>query len=235
MGGNKKIDCYLDVASFFSYIAFAELLPNLETLAAHGVEVEFHPVLIAGINQLSGNSPPWKLKAKAAYLSKDSKRAQARVGKPHLAFPRDFLSMAMTASPLRALLFVKANFPAPVFLAAMHHLFESFWAPPHANLTVDEVLREALAGVRLPSGGGPVFGAGEVGAIMDGREAMKGVLRAETERAVELGAFGAPWIWAVNADGKGEAFFGSDRFNHVYKYLGVPFQDVALLPPDAKL
>lgn len=119
--------------------------------------------------------------------------------------------MAMTASPLRALLHVKANFPAPVFLAAMHHLFESFWAPPHANLTKDEVLREALAGVRLPSGGGPVFGEGEVGAIMEGREAMKGLLRAETERAVELGAFGAPWTWAVDADGKGEAFFGSDR------------------------
>jgi len=52
MGG--KIDCYLDVASFFSYVAFADLRENLDLLKQHGVVVEFHPVLIAGINNLSG-------------------------------------------------------------------------------------------------------------------------------------------------------------------------------------
>ena len=118
--------------------------------------------------------------------------------------------MAMTVSPLRALLYIKANYPEPVFLAAMHHLFEQFWTPPHANLTKDDVLRGVLAGVE-DGKGSKVFGEAEVESIMKGREETKDVLKKETEKAVELGAFGAPWIWAVNAEGKGEAFFGSDR------------------------
>ena len=43
-------------ASFFSYVAFADLRENLDLLKQHGVDVEFHPVLIAGINNLSGLS-----------------------------------------------------------------------------------------------------------------------------------------------------------------------------------
>lgn len=44
-------------ASFFSYVAFADLTSNLELLESHNVEVEFHPVLIGGINTLSGIHP----------------------------------------------------------------------------------------------------------------------------------------------------------------------------------
>ncbi|KAG6003311.1 hypothetical protein E4U21_002199 [Claviceps maximensis] len=44
-----RIDCYLDIASLFSYVCFEDLWPKLDELAAHGVEVEsvvaFHPLL----------------------------------------------------------------------------------------------------------------------------------------------------------------------------------------------
>ncbi|KAG5976931.1 hypothetical protein E4U55_007148 [Claviceps digitariae] len=39
MGGGR-IDCYLDIASLYSYIGFEDLWPNLDKLAGHGVEVE---------------------------------------------------------------------------------------------------------------------------------------------------------------------------------------------------
>jgi hypothetical protein len=40
---------------------------------------------------------------------------------------------------------------------------------------------------------------------------MKEVLKATTQTALDRGAFGNPWLWVTNGDGKSEAFFGSDR------------------------
>lgn len=36
-------------------------------------------------------------------------------------------------------------------------------------------------------------------------------LNDNTKRALEKGAFGAPWLWVRNEEGKEEPFFGSDR------------------------
>ena len=90
MGG--KIDCYVDVGmypvcpllvvvlradavsvSWYSYIAFVDLLANREKLASHGVEIEcvpsssalliyltasrFHPVFLGGIMNATGRAP----------------------------------------------------------------------------------------------------------------------------------------------------------------------------------
>ncbi|KEY70248.1 hypothetical protein S7711_04357 [Stachybotrys chartarum IBT 7711] len=230
--GAGRIDCYLDIASFFSYIAFSDLLPNLDTLAAHGIEVEFHPTFIGGIVSITGNQPPWKNAHKGRYLTQDSRRAARRVSQGGIAFPKDFMAMNTTVSPLRALHYIKRNFPAPTFLSAMHYLNHRFWTPPHDNLTVDAVLEAVLLdATETPGGGRRLFTREDVARIMEGREGMKEALKATTARAVELGAFGAPWLWAVNDKGEGAPFFGSDRFNHIYEHLGVPYQDVALLPP----
>jgi hypothetical protein len=40
----------------------------------------------------------------------------------------------------------------------------------------------------------------------------KDKLLANTQRALDLGAFGAPWFWVRNWEGKEEPFFGSDRY-----------------------
>ncbi|KAJ3479895.1 hypothetical protein NLG97_g8204 [Lecanicillium saksenae] len=49
-----KIDVYLDFASLFSYVAFADLQANRQKLAANGVTIEYHPVFLGGINVASG-------------------------------------------------------------------------------------------------------------------------------------------------------------------------------------
>ncbi|KAI1466991.1 thioredoxin-like protein [Daldinia caldariorum] len=60
----------------------------------------------------------------------------------------------------------------------------------------------------------------------------KAKLRATTQEALERGAFGAPWMWVTHGTtGRGEPFFGSDRWSHVYAFLGLPYRDVELLPP----
>lgn len=40
---------------------------------------------------------------------------------------------------------------------------------------------------------------------------VKDLLTAATGEALERGAFGAPWLWVTDGEGRGEPFFGSDR------------------------
>lgn len=39
----------------------------------------------------------------------------------------------------------------------------------------------------------------------------KEALTANTQRVLDQGAYGAPWFWVRNQEGKEEPFFGSDR------------------------
>ncbi|KAJ9155046.1 Thioredoxin-like protein [Pleurostoma richardsiae] len=238
MGG--KIDCYIDLASFYSYLAFNELLRNYETLKAYGVEVEFHPVLLGGINAGSGNKPPWTLPAKAMYGTYDARRSCDRAGHPEIGFPEDLMSMSHTILPLRALHYIKRHYPRDVFETAFYYFFDRFWTPPHQNLSQQPVFTQALAevpsGFKGPGTGDasrPVFSREEVAKILQAASTQeaKDLLKKTTQQALDQGAFGAPWLWVTNAEGKGEPFFGSDRFHFIYNFLGLPYQDVALLPP----
>lgn len=40
---------------------------------------------------------------------------------------------------------------------------------------------------------------------------FKQALTANTQAALDKGAYGAPWFWVRNSEGKEEPFFGSDR------------------------
>ncbi|KAH6850330.1 thioredoxin-like protein [Chaetomium sp. MPI-CAGE-AT-0009] len=231
MGG--KIDCYLDIASLYSYLVFLELEKNRDLLASHNVEVEYHPVLLGAINVGSGNRPPWTLPAKAAYGVHDARRAIARHDPPPaIAFPPDLMKAGMTVAPLRCLHYIKRRHARATFLAALHGLFRAFWAPPNKDLTTLAGVAEVLRGVPRGGGEGLLFTEGEVEEVLAaaGTEEMKGLLKATTQEALEKGAFGAPWLWVRDGRGREEPFFGSDRFHFVYEFLGLPYTDVTLLP-----
>lgn len=65
---------------------------------------------------------------------------------------------------------------------------------------------------------------------------QKAVSPENKKRVVELtmsaGAFGAPWIVAVNSDGVRKDWFGNDRWDQVFYHLGVPYSPVRLIPPE---
>lgn len=46
------------------------------------------------------------------------------------------------------------------------------------------------------------------------------------------GAFGAPWIVAVNNDGEKKEFFGNDRWDQIFYHLKVPYTPVSIVPPE---
>ncbi|KAK1640629.1 DSBA-like thioredoxin domain-containing protein [Colletotrichum phormii] len=241
MGG--KIDAYIDIASLYSYIAFTHIVNNQELLAAHGVQIDIHPVLLGAINNASGNKPPWTLPAKAEYGTFDARRSSARAGKPDITTPESFMERSMTIGPLRALHFIKANYPDATYQTAWHWFLHCFWEPPNLNLTKPDVLAKAIADAPKqyppPAGGNTqegLFSEADVKKILQGAgsQEIKDSVKAKTQEAIDHGAFGAPWFWAVNEQGKGEPFFGSDRFHFIYEYLGVPYQDIAILPPGGK-
>lgn len=70
---------------------------------------------------------------------------------------------------------------------------------------------------------------------MDVRDGCKDALKAATARALELCAFGAPWLWVTDAASRAEPFFGSDRFGQIYNHLGIAHHDVTVLMPGTKL
>jgi glutathione S-transferase kappa 1 len=57
---------------------------------------------------------------------------------------------------------------------------------------------------------------------------IKQALTDNTRRAIELGAFGAPFFWVRNDKGHDEPFFGSDRFHFMWDYLGLPWSDISI-------
>jgi glutathione S-transferase kappa 1 len=59
-----------------------------------------------------------------------------------------------------------------------------------------------------------LFSTADVERIVQGASSqeLKDALKRTTQQAVDRGAFGAPWLWVRNRQGKEEPFFGSDRF-----------------------
>lgn len=115
--------------------------------------------------------------------------------------------MAHTILPLRTLHYIKRTYPRETYHAVLEHYFHAFWTPPNLNLTQVDVLAKVMA----ECGQFPLTECEEILAAAQTQE-IKQLLTGATQEALVRGAFGAPWLWVTNGEGKGEPFFGSDRF-----------------------
>ncbi|KAF7948709.1 hypothetical protein EAE96_007903 [Botrytis aclada] len=216
------IDCYLDCSSFYSYAALVHLCKNREILLSHDVTIDLIPVFLGGINHGSGNKPPWTLPAKAKYSKFDSARTVEYHGLPNLQ-PSEFFP-PVTLLPQRALCFIKSRYSVEVFEKTWLEIFNALWVPPQKNITIPEIFKEFLNGLGM-------FDEKGVEDIMQKatEKEWKDKLLENTKDALEKGAFGAPWMWVRNAEGKEEPFFGSDRFHFMWRFLGVKFKDIEIV------
>ena len=187
-----------------------------------------------------GNKPPWTLPAKAAYLKYDGERAQEFFENP-ITVPSWFpiLSLLVTfpffyetsiiyfdlsthpEQPQRALTYIKQATPKSQFEDAFHSCFEIMWKG-QLDISKPENLSTALC---------KVFPEAKVKEIIAEAASprIKADLAAVTEKVVkEQGAFGCPWFWVRNAEDKEDPFFGSDRFHFMWRFLGLPFEDLKL-------
>ncbi|RMZ89213.1 hypothetical protein DV736_g3546, partial [Chaetothyriales sp. CBS 134916] len=206
-----------------AYFAFVYLQRQRELLKQYGVELEFHPVFLGGINVGSGNKPPWTLPAKAKFGKYDVARGIEYFQIPPSSPPPFFPILSIL--PLRALLVIKARHDTATFERCFQAAFEYSWNDgKHLDISKPENLAVALRGVL-----GDDKEVEEVVRLAATSQEVKDQLKANTERALAQGAFGAPWFWLRNADtGKEEPLWGSDRWAYMWQFLGVEFDDLRI-------
>lgn len=161
------------------------------------------------------------LPAKAKYGVFDFVRSKQAAGLPELTPPADLMAVSVSVLPLRALHYIKAHHPEDAYLATWRYMLHLVWGPPKRVFNKADELAAVL--VEVPRGfaglssssssSPPVFAPAEVERIVraTGEDQWKNLLKATVDEALARGAFGAPWFWVTNAEGKSEPFFGSDR------------------------
>ncbi|KAI1819134.1 thioredoxin-like protein [Xylaria intraflava] len=242
---NARIDCYTDLNSIYGYFGFVHLWKHLQLLRSHGVDVEFHPVYLPDLQQRSGNRVIWAVKARQNWLEQyELPRSKQDFGVADANPPggdlNNLFDIGQTQLSLRALLAIKALYPASTYNSAWHWLYRCFWTPPQKPIKHEAPLREALKDMPCGFNGAiqenntsPQFSEGEVDKIiaLAKQPSTKDKLRSNTNEALRQGGFGAPWMMVRNSTGAVEPFFGSDRFAQMYEFLGLPHRPLELLPP----
>ncbi|KAH8723903.1 glutathione S-transferase kappa 1 [Phaeosphaeriaceae sp. PMI808] len=218
---SRKITCYLDCVSPYSYFALLYLEKNRDLLKFHEVEIDIVPVFLGGINVGSGNKPPWTLPAKAVHSKYDSARAKRHFGVPNVKTP-DFFPI-LSLLPQRALVYMKEAHPQN-YIQVFLDIFDAMWVNG-----LDVSKPEELSKVLLKH-----LNENKTKDILAQANSApyKQRLNDNTKEALDKGAFGCPWFSVRNLKGEEEPFFGSDRFHYMWEYLGLPWKDVELQAPE---
>ena len=186
---SSKLKFYYDVASPYSYLAFARIQDVAKALR---VSVLYRPFLIGGVFRATNNQMPSSNPARGRYMLKDLQRwseAHSIPFKFSSSFPHNSLlaMRTITAAPEADRIRLSAK------------IFNAAWAFDQDIGNVD-VLRESL---------------GEDARYLSnaGEQEVKDELRRVTDEAVAFGAFGAPFFLAGD-----EAFWGNDRLEMAMEY-----------------
>ncbi|MEM5515709.1 2-hydroxychromene-2-carboxylate isomerase [Henriciella sp. AS95] len=195
----KPLEFFFDFISPFSYVAFHALPSELGDLAAR---TQFKPMFLGAVMQTTGNRPPGLVPAKGAYMSVDLGRCTRRYGIPFRLNP--YFPMMNTRPMLRAAIGLadtpdeQKRFIETVF----HHV----WAAPTPLKTDDT---DQVRDMCTDAG----FDADQILALAESDETKAG-LKANTDGAIERGAFGAPTFFVGE-----DMFFGHDRLDYAKEAL----------------
>jgi 2-hydroxychromene-2-carboxylate isomerase len=194
------VQFYFDFGSPNAYLAH-KLIPAVEQRA--GATFDYVPILLGGVFKLTNNRSPMEafgeVRNKLAYEARETERFIARHGltayrmNPH--FPVNTLKIMRGAVAAQR---------EGVFAPYVEAVFRAMWED---GLKMDDpaVIAQALTAAGL-----------DAAAILARSEdpEVKQALIANTEAAVEAGAFGSP---TFNLDG--ELYFGKDRLRDVEEAL----------------
>src|SRR5690349_21017959 len=181
---------YFDVISPFAYLQW----PRIEALAHARPELEFRPLLFAGLLDANGQKGPAEIPAKRRFTYRHVAWLAQRQGMP-LRFPP-----AHPFNPLAALRTIVAAGTTP---AAIGAVFEWIWRLGRAGDSVD-----ALA---------PLLARLGVAPEALGSDAVKAQLRANFDAAMAENVFGVP---TLSVDG--ELFWGQDAHDFALAALADP-------------
>ncbi|HQA11011.1 2-hydroxychromene-2-carboxylate isomerase [Zoogloea sp.] len=194
----KTLDFWFEFASSYSYLAVMRIEPLAR---AAGVTVKWRPFLLGPVFlSLGWNDSPFNIyPPKGRYMWRDLARLAARYGLPFKVpsrFPRNGLLAARVA-----LAGADEAWIGDFARAAMRANFAE-----DRDIADPAVIRAILADLGLPADA-----LLEQAASAD----TKLALRSQTERACELGLFGAPSF--ITPDG--ELFWGNDRLEDALDWM----------------
>jgi 2-hydroxychromene-2-carboxylate isomerase len=188
----RKLEFFYDYVSVYSYLADSQL-------ASFGdLEIVYRPMFLGAVMKATGNRPPATVPAKHRYLLADVSLWAKHYGVPLTMNP---LFPQNTVNALRLALIAQRE---GCFEGLHRRLFDAMWAE-QLNLEDDTFLTKIAA---------------EAGLDTDsckqaiGSQPIKDLLRANTDEAVERGAFGAPTFFVGD-----RMFFGNDRFDFIREAL----------------
>lgn len=193
----NALEFYFEFASPYGYLASL----RIDAIAArHGRTVNWRPIMLGAALKLTGGGPNVTLPMKGPYLLRDAPRSARLLNVPFRLPP---------AMPMNSLAASRAfwwlNDDDPLLAKRLAEaVYAAHWGAGRDMSTVDQV-----ADVAAPLGI-------EAGALREAvqRQAVKDRVRAETDRSIELGVFGSPFIFV-----DGEPFWGHDRLEHVERWL----------------
>jgi 2-hydroxychromene-2-carboxylate isomerase len=185
------IEFFFDLSSPYSYLASTQL-DGL--LARTGATLEPRPFVLAAVFKASENPAPREIAIKARYMARDVPAWARTYGVPFV-WSDKFPLNAMKAHRV----LVALDDPAARW-SLTKRLFRAFWGEDR-DLADPSVLAELVAAHGL-----------DAPALLAATESppVKDRLRANTDSAIERGAYGAPSFF-VN----GEYFIGNDRLAFV--------------------
>ena len=195
---DHKIEVFWDVGSPYTHLAIGQL----EAIKKRsGIPVQLRPFLIGGVFKASGNSPPGMLPAKAKYMMHDLMRwrnfldLDLKLPSEGTPFPINSLL------PMRVAMLCETRGNGQAFCEAV---FASYWGRGEDVSNV-EILSQVIEAVGLAP-------AETLEAAISSEN--KAALRANTEEAIERGAFGAPSMFVGD-----QLFWGNDRIGLMLDYI----------------
>ncbi|MEM8617959.1 MAG: 2-hydroxychromene-2-carboxylate isomerase [Pseudomonadota bacterium] len=192
------LEYFFDYVSPWSYVAHHAMKG---VVARTGATVSVRPMFLGGVMQATGNRPPGMVAAKAKYMGADLARACKRYGiTMHMNpnFPMNTRGLTRATLGLMDDLATRDRFIEAVFRLC--------WNDPRGIDPADP----SQLGPALAEAG---FDPEQILALATD-DANKAALRANTDEAVERGAFGAPTFFVGD-----EMFFGHDRLDYVEEAL----------------
>ncbi|KIV94349.1 hypothetical protein PV10_02123 [Exophiala mesophila] len=206
----KKITLFVDIVSPFGYLAYYMLRTSP---IFQNVEITYVPILLGGLMKLCDNRPPLMIRNKGTWINTERLRWAQQFNIPMATtvpegFPKPTLHLQRFLTAL--------NLTRPDLLpTALDACYKALWTDPtESNLPDVKVFAPIVAKV---IGEDVVKDCVAKMATSD----VKNELMAQTERAVNLGAFGIPWFQCTNESGVEEGFWGFDHLGQVVRFLGL--------------
>jgi 2-hydroxychromene-2-carboxylate isomerase len=191
------IDFYFDFSSPYGYFA----AHRIDAIAkAHGRTVEWHPILLGLVFEVSGGRPLPTIPMKGDYARVDVPRT-ARFHGIAYNHPAKFPVSGQAAC--RAFYWMATQDSARAQRLALA-LFHAYFADGR-DISSPQVTVDVAAEMGIP---GPALAA----ALSD--PAVKEVPRSATQQAISRGVFGSPYFIV-----DGEPFWGNDRLDQVERWL----------------